>query len=121
MRIHQNVKPAAWGMVGGAIAMAIIGFWGLGWTTAASADRLGQSRADAAVATALVPYCVSKAQLDPDGAKLTKFRTEQSSWTRNQIVRDSGWATMSGMTSPDSALANACAEKLSTLQSAKAS
>jgi hypothetical protein len=119
MRIDQNVKPALWGVVGGAAAMAIVGFWGLGWTTAASADRVGQTRADAAVATALVPFCVSKAQLDPDQAKLTKFRTEQSSWTRNQIVRDAGWATMSGMASPDSALATACAEKLSTMQSAK--
>jgi hypothetical protein len=119
MQIHPSVKPGFWSAVGGAVAMAIVGFWGLGWTTAGSADRLGQTRATAAVADALMPFCVARAQQDPDQAKLSKFRAETSSWSRTQIVRDAGWATMDGMTSPDSALATVCSEKLSTVQSAK--
>jgi hypothetical protein len=121
MQIHPNVKPGLWGAAGGALAMAIVGFWGLGWTTAGTTERLGQTRAEAAVATALVPFCVIRAQQDADAGKLVKFRAESSSWTRTQIVRDAGWATMDGMTSPDSALASACSEKLATVQSAKTS
>jgi hypothetical protein len=119
MNIHPSVKPGLWGAVGGAAAMAIVGFWGLGWTTAGSADRAGQTRATAAVLDALVPFCVVRAQQDPDQVKLSKFRAETSSWSRTQIVRDAGWATMDGMTSPDSALATACAETLSTIKTAK--
>jgi hypothetical protein len=118
MQIHRSVKPGIWGAVGGAVAMAIVGFWGLGWTTARSADRLAQTRTTAAVANALVPFCVVRAQQDPDQAKLSKFRAETSSWSRTQIVRDAGWATMGAMTSPDSALAAACSEKLSAVQGA---
>src|SRR4051812_34333425 len=101
MKIDPRVKPGIWSAVGGAAAMAVVGFWGLGWTTAGSADRLGQARATAAVADALTPFCVVRAQQDPDQAKLGKFRAETSSWSRTQIVRDAGWATMDGMTSPD--------------------
>lgn len=112
MQIHANVKPGLWGVAAGAVAMAIVGFQGLGWTTAGSADKLGQQRANAAVADALVPFCVAKAEQDPDASKLVKFRAETSSWSGNQIVRDAGWATPLGTTSPDSALASACSDKL---------
>ena len=39
-------------------------------------------------------------------------RAEESEYSRSEIVSDSGWATMPGMTSPDRGLASACAEKL---------
>lgn len=112
MQVHQSVKPAAWGFVVGAIAMAIVGFQGLGWTTAGSAERQARDQAGAAVAAALVPFCIAKAEQDPDPSKLVKFRAETSSWSSSQIVRDAGWATTPGMTSPDGALASACSEKL---------
>jgi hypothetical protein len=112
MNVHANVKPGVWGAIGGAVAMAIVGFWGLGWTTAGNADRVAQQRAEASVAAALVPFCVAKAEQDPDLSKLVKFRAESSSWSGNQIVKEAGWATTLGMTSPDSALASACSDKL---------
>lgn len=114
MQIHQSVKPGLWGAVGGAVVMAIVGFQGLGWTTGGNAEKIAQTRSTAAVAEALVPFCVAKAELDPDKTRLVKARAESSSWSSAQIVRDSGWATLSGATSPDSALANLCSEKLRT-------
>jgi hypothetical protein len=109
---HDYIKPGFWGAVAGAIAMAVIGFWGMGWSTAANADRLAKEQSEAAVVTALVPYCVANAQHDPDRAKLTKFRAEDESYKRSQIVQDSGWATMLGATTSDYTLANACSAKL---------
>jgi hypothetical protein len=116
MRVPASVKPGVWGAGVGAIAMIMIGFWGLGWTTAGTAERVAKDRADTAVVLALVPFCVAKAQQDADGAKLTKFQTEESSYTRTQLVTDSGWATLIGTTSPDYALARACSEKLQALK-----
>jgi hypothetical protein len=112
MDIPVWVKPAVWGAFAGAIAMSTIGFSQLGWTTANSADRLAQDRADTAVISALVPFCVLKAQHDPDLAVLTKFQTEQSSYSRGDIVSKAGWATVGGAQSPDNALARACSDKL---------
>ncbi len=112
MRVPVWVKPGAWGSVIGAIAISILGFSQMGWTTGGSADRMATERANAAVVAAFVPFCVAKAQQDADAAKLVKLGAETSSYSRRQIVVDAGWATMLGMTSPDNALASACSDKL---------
>jgi hypothetical protein len=110
------IRPRAWGAAFGAVAMIAIGFWGLGWSTHGTAEQLAKTQSDAAVVTALVPFCVAKAERDPDAARLTKLRGEASGWDRAQVVRDSGWATMTATgASPDYALAEACSEKLKTL------
>jgi hypothetical protein len=118
MKISAKVKPALWGAVGGAAALTIVGFGGLGWTTASKSEKLAQTRVTASVADALAPFCVAKAELDPDKSKLAKFQAESSWWMGEQMVRDAGWATLSGATTPNSALADACAAKL---RAAKAS
>jgi len=106
------VKPGAWGSVIGAIAISILGFSQMGWTTGGTADRMAAERANAAVVAAFIPFCVAKAQQDADGAKLVKLSGEASSYSRRQIVINAGWATMLGMTSPDNALASECSDKL---------
>jgi hypothetical protein len=117
MQVPVWTKPALWGAVVGAVGIAIVGFSQLGWKTAGSAERFAQERADTAVVAALVPFCVVKAQQDPDKAVLVKLRAEDSSYTRDDMVTKAGWATLGGDTSPDSALANACSEKLHGMKS----
>jgi hypothetical protein len=112
MKMPIWLKPGLWGAVAGAIAISIVGFSQLGWTTAATAERLAQERADTAVVAALVPFCVAKAQQDPDKAVLAKFQAEQSSYSRSDMVMKAGWATLGNEKSPDDALAGACADKL---------
>jgi hypothetical protein len=112
MQLPEYVKPGFWGFVAGATAMVVVGFSGMGWTTARTAERTAIARADAAVVATLVPFCVAKAQQDADGTRLAKFQSEESSYVRGQLVRDSGWATFVGSASPDFALTQACAEKL---------
>ena len=110
--MRENIKPGLWGAFAGAIAMAIVGFWGLGWTTQTNADRVARDRADAAVVTALVPFCVVNAKRDAESSKLAAFRTEESSYKRTQLVTDAGWASMPGAASANYALASACSEML---------
>lgn len=110
-------KPAIWGAIAGAIAMSIFGFSVMGWTTASSAERSAQDRADTAVASALVPLCIAKAQQDPDATKLVKFRAEASDYSRYQLVSDAGWATVMGSSSSSWLLARACSDQLFALKS----
>jgi hypothetical protein len=117
MQIPVWLKPGLWGAAIGAIGMATVGFSQLGWTTQGTAEQLASERSDAAVVAALVPFCVTKAQHDPDQATLAKFQTEQSSYSRSDLVMKAGWATIGGKTSPDNALARACSDKLHTLKS----
>jgi len=106
------VKPGIWGGVVGAVAIMVLGFWEMGWTTGGTAERMAKERADTAVVAALVPFCVASAQHDPDAANLAKFKAEGSSYSRTELVSKAGWATLPGMTSPDRALASACSDKL---------
>ena len=117
MHVPVWIKPALWGAVIGAIGIAIVGFSQFGWRTAGSAEQFAQDRADSAVVAALVPFCVLKAQQDPDKAMLAKLHAEDSSYTRSNMVTKAGWATVGGDTSPDSALANACSQKLHDMKS----
>jgi hypothetical protein len=117
MKMPIWLKPGLWGAVAGAIAISIVGFSQLGWTTTSTAEKLAQERSDAAVVAALVPFCVVKAQLDPDKAVLAKFQTEQSSYSRSDMVMKAGWATLGNEKSPDNALARACSDKLRGMKS----
>jgi hypothetical protein len=117
MKIPVWLKPGLWGAASGAIIMAIVGFAQLGWKTAATAEQLAQERSDTAVVAALVPFCVAKAQVDTEQASLAKFRAEQSSFSRSDLVIKAGWASFGVGGSPDSALARACSVKLYAMKS----
>jgi hypothetical protein len=117
MTIPVWLKSGLWGAVVGAIAMAIVGFSQLGWTTSTTAERLAQERSEAAVVAALVPFCVAKAQGDPDKTLFAKLQAETSSYSRSDMVVKAGWATVGNETSPDNALARACSDKLSSAKS----
>jgi hypothetical protein len=110
----EYTKPAVWGAIAGAVAMVIVGFSSLGWTTAGTAQRLAKQSADEAVVAALVPVCVAKAKLD--SVELARFEAEPSSYTRGQMVTAAGWANFGGETTPDYALARACSEKLEAMK-----
>ena len=115
MNIPTETKPALWGIAGGAIALAIVGFtWG-GWVTAASAEASATQRANAAVVMALAPICVERFKATADGAtKLTELK-KVDSWSQGEFVEKGGWATSPGAR-PDqtTAVAKACATLLTT-------
>src|SRR6185437_5090195 len=113
MRPHPEVKPAIWGVVTGAVAMTIIGFWALGWTLGSSAERMARDRADAAVVDALTPVCVARFEAQADAAAtLTEFKKISTSWDRQSFIEKGGWATTPGSAAPNADVATECAEKL---------
>lgn len=112
MQIPSELKPACWGAVVGAIALAIVGFtWG-GWVTGASAELKAKQRAELAVVTALVPICVDKFRQQADASANLVELKKVSSWQQGSFIEKGGWATMPGSSSPDMAVARACAELL---------
>ena len=88
MKVPEWVKPAAWGVIGGAIAAIIIGFsWG-GWVTGGTAVDMAATGAETAVVQALTPLCVVKAEQQPE--KLVPLK-EESSYQRDNFVIEAGW------------------------------
>jgi hypothetical protein len=112
----DSVKSALWGAVGGAVALAIVGFsWG-GWVTGASAERTAKSRSEAAVVTALAPICASQFQEAPDAAAQQAVLITKGSWEQKKLVETAGWAKMPGSTDVAPGVAEACASLISKLK-----
>ena len=114
MHISPDIKPACWGAVGGAIALAVIGFSYAGWVTGGSANEMARQRADTAVVAALAPICAERFRLHANaGANLVALKKENS-WQQGAFVEKGGWATLPGSALPNAAVARACAEMLVT-------
>jgi len=113
MTMPQWIKPGIFGAIVGAIALAIVGFTSLGWVGANTAESMAVERADAAVVKALVPVCVTRAQMDPEtGPLLQKLAGMTSKWDRRSFVEKAGWAKMPRDETSNRDLAEACAEAL---------
>jgi hypothetical protein len=112
MKIPMEVKPAAWGAIGGAVALAIVGFaWG-GWVTGGSAAEAASQSARTAVIAALAPICATQFRGEVDAAgKLAELKA-LSSYKRPDFVVKGGWATMPGSEEPVNGVAYACVEIL---------
>jgi hypothetical protein len=116
MKIHPSVKPTLWGAIGGAAALAIIGFaWG-GWVTGGSAERTAENRASSAVVATLAPICLDQFQRTPDSVMQLAALKKISSYDQTSFIEKAGWATMPGGTSPTSGVAKACAGLIANLK-----
>jgi len=100
----------------GFLATVIIGFnWG-GWTLGSTAKQTAVKDTSAALAAVLAPICADKFRNASDGAlNMVEFK-KVSSWQQDSYIQKGGWATFPGMTSPDLAIAQACAQILATAQ-----
>lgn len=111
MEAPTQLKPALWGAVAGALALAIIGFtWG-GWITGGKADELARQKVQAALVEVLTPMCVDKFTKASDSrARLVELKKLTSSWDRERFVRDNDWAKFGK--EPNSQVVDACATEL---------
>ena len=120
MRMNSNVKPALWGAVGGVVALALVGFaWG-GWKTAASARDMVEAGSQKAVVLALAPFCVEKFNAQADAAARLVELKNLPGYNQGSFVEKAGWATF-GSDKPNSAVARACANALTTAPAKSAS
>jgi len=112
MRVPQWFKPAFWGVVIGALGIMIIGFSWWGWVLSSTSERMAREHAESAVVAVLTPLCVESFMGQADAAaKLMEFQ-KTASWQQSQALEKGGWATAPGSTTPNTAVARACAERL---------
>ena len=118
MKISPNVKPAVGGMVGGAIALAFVGFsWG-GWVTESTATAMADKKASVEVATALAPICFSQFNQQPGAeGKLVELKQIKSSYEQASFVEKSGAATRPGSDKMLKGVSQKCAELLTEVAS----
>src|SRR5437763_15338657 len=101
MKIPVETKPALWGMAGGAIAAAIVGFsWG-GWVTGAKAEAEATQRANAAAVVALAPVCVERFQRATDVSANLAALKKGDARSQGAFLEKGGWATAPGAKASD--------------------
>src|SRR4029453_8979173 len=102
------------GAAAGAVVTLIVGFnWG-GWMLESTAKQITEKSAKAAVVAVLAPICVDKFQhTAAASANLIELK-KVSSWQQGSFIEKGGWATLPGSDSANSAVAEACANMLST-------
>lgn len=116
MEFPSQIKPALYGAVCGAAALALVGFTFGGWVTGSTAAELARQQADKAVVAALAPICVDKFRQTANADEnFGKLKAIGFSWERGTYVSKGGWATLPGSEKPNSGVAQACAELLSNL------
>jgi hypothetical protein len=116
MKLSPRVEHVIWGAIGGAAALALVGFYFGGWVTGGKAAELAQQKADKAVVTALAPICVEKFRIAKNANdNLDHLKAINYSWEKGTYISKGGWATLPGNAEPNSAVAQACAEMLSNV------
>lgn len=112
MTSPEWLKPALVGAVIGAASLAIFGFgWG-GWMTSGKAHIVADDLARAEVVAALVPICLEQAKQDPKAAEILAKLKDADTYKRNEMLMNTGWATMPGSTDADRVVAGLCMDKL---------
>jgi hypothetical protein len=112
MKVSQWLKPLSWGVIVGALGIMILGFAWWGWVLGSTAERMAKTRADSAVTAVLVPLCVERFMGQADAAAQLAAFQNTASWQQNQLIAKGGWATTTGSTEPNAAVARACAQQL---------
>jgi hypothetical protein len=104
----EKIKTALKGAVGGAAALAILGFtWG-GWVTAGTAEARAKASGQAATVAALAPICAIQFRTAPDAAAQHVIFLTKGSWEQQKLVEAAGWAKMPGSTEAMPGVAEAC-------------
>ncbi|MEX2518713.1 MAG: hypothetical protein WD969_05220 [Paracoccaceae bacterium] len=114
MTIPEWTKPAVWGAVVGAVAIAVVAF-SAGWiVTTGSAQERADAAVDKAVIAALTPICV--AQFNALNAMQQKTHMaaleEESSWQRGDYAEENDWAVLPGRDKANADVAEECSDRL---------
>jgi|GEM_PF-3153838 len=119
-KTKRPMKEMIWSLIAGAVVATIIGFWGLGWTTAGGAQEIVTENAEATGKTlvasgVLTAACVANAAADSDKVKKLAALSSKTEYTRTREMANTGWADVDGvsLSSADSRkLGEQCLEAL---------
>ncbi len=112
----ESLKRLMQGAIVSFFATVIIGFnWG-GWTLESTAKQMAEKDANGALVAVLAPICAERFRQAKEVSLNMAELKKTASWMQDSYIEKGGWATFSGMTSPESGVAQACADLLTGLK-----
>ena len=100
------------GAVAGGIATIVVGFYWGGWVTGGTANKMTSDAVEATQVTIYSPVCVERYMAKATPEQRAAFAKEND-WNRDSVIEKTGFATPPGSSSPNDAIADACAATLS--------
>jgi hypothetical protein len=108
----EKIKTTSWGVVGGALVTAYVGFNLAGWMTDGSAKALAKETATTAVVERLGTICVAQFNRDnAKGQKLIEMKGKDA-WDTGRYIETQSWAIMPGEDKAEYGVSDACAKQL---------
>ncbi|WEX08549.1 hypothetical protein [Chelativorans sp. AA-79] len=116
----QEYRPSkaiwAWSCIASVVLTMIVGFTYGGWVTGGTAESMAaQAKEDARenlVANLCVDGFVSSVNAEATFADIK----EASSWDRDNLIEEGGWATIDGLEEQVAGAADLCAERIANME-----
>ena len=105
-----------WTSAGCVIATIVIGFTAGGWVTGGTAQEMATTAAEDGRAELAASLCVNQFASAPDAAAQFAALKEASSWERDDLIEEGGWAALPGGVEVVDGSIDLCAEKIAALE-----
>ena len=112
MKNTKCMVPSIISAVAGALALAFVGFVFGGWVTSGKSMVVADEMARKQVVAAMVPICIEQSKRDPDAAAKLADLKAAVSYNRNDMLMQTGWATMPGSSEPLRMVGEKCMDEL---------
>lgn len=114
MKLPASTEPFVYGVIAGAVALALIGFNLGGWMTRDAAAERASARVELAKVEMLTTICVAQFQKDPKAKASLAELMAKDRWDQADYVSKGGWARMpgGGVAEPSRDVTEACAKTL---------
>ncbi len=109
----QRRTDSMWGLVVGAILTIGVGFSYGGWWTGGGAKEMAAKQVNTALVTAYTPVCVQRFMSSATAEQRKKF-DESSTYRRDSVLEEAGFATPPGSARPNGDIGDACAKGVET-------
>jgi hypothetical protein len=116
----QDFRPTkatwAWSCVACVALTMIVGFtWG-GWVTGGTADAMVSQAREDARENLVANLCVSKFAASTGAAAKFAELKDASTYQRDDLIEEGGWATIDGLKEQVSGAADLCAERIAEME-----
>jgi hypothetical protein len=109
------VKPTLWGIALGALLLAVGGSYWPGYSIESRIVQRVAKHETVALVRVLAPICAEKFRTGADLTARTAELKGVDSWLRDQFMVDKKYVIMTGSTSTDVSVADACANLLNDI------
>lgn len=113
--VRAGAKPFAWGLVIGAVALAVGGAFWPGWSIESNIKTRVAAANKEVLVNALAPVCAEKFRTEPNLDARAAELKGVSSWQRDKFLVDGKYVVKSGAVSTDQSIGAKCANLLDDL------